>query len=46
MGVFGVFLGVGWMFWSKAYIPVTVITVSDIYDPTAAFAQEVSSEYV
>lgn len=46
MGVFGVFLGVGWIFWAKAYLPITVITVSDIYDPAAAISQEISYEYI
>lgn len=28
IGVFGVLLGVGWIFWAKSYMPVTVFSVS------------------
>ena len=33
MGVFGVFLGIGWMFWGKVYIPVEEIAVGEILVP-------------
>ena len=31
MAVFGVFLGVGWLFWGTVSLPVTQISTSDLY---------------
>lgn len=39
---FGVFLGVGWLFWGKIYLPVQEITVDTSYVQNADIAQSVA----
>ena len=43
MGVFGVFLGIGWLFWGKVFLPYDEIALdnSSFYSPPFAILEPI-----
>ena len=47
MVCFGTFLGIGWLFWGKVYIPIEEISVDAVYDQSIyPVNQTISDSYI
>lgn len=46
MAVFGMFLGLGWLFWGKVYINVSEITVSNVFTPNTTLEQTATHTHI